>query len=173
MTFEKSEFVVFNKHLIFQSNLHHPKTGELLFDQLSPMLGQFFEDFSKAIEFYMPEIDMIAFESLDPKSWNIDVPGMFNLPDIKKVAEMFGMNEHLAQEQFVDLVTKIVGGNWQFWCEFKLSDPAFFWSHVLMRFKPPQEISDIIKMTLAIPLSSADSERSFSILNHIKGNLFH
>ena len=139
--------------MIFQSNLHDSRTGELLFDKLTPFLDKFCEAILRSIETYMPDSEVSAFESLDPKTWNIDTPGTFNLPDIKKVAEMFGMDAQLAQSQFVELVTKVVGENWQFWCQFKMSDPAYFWSNVLQKFQPPTEISDIIKMVLAIPLS--------------------
>ena len=169
--FENAGMVVYQKHMIFQSNLHNPRTGDLLFDKLSPFLDKFFEDVSKSIEKFMPEQNVLAFESLDPKVWNIENGKIVRLPKINGVAELFGMNAQLAEVQFTELANKIVNDNWVFWCKHKMGDPAFFWSNVLNNFQIPTEISDIIKMTLAIPLSSADSERSFSILNIIKGSL--
>ena len=162
--------VVYQKHLIFQSNLHNPRTGNLLFDKISPFLEKFFDEVSKSIEKFMPEENVLAFQSLDPKVWNVENDNIIYLPKISGVADMFGMNAQLAEVQFTELANKIVKDNQLFWCKHRMSDPAFFWANVLSNFQLPEEISDIIKMTLAIPLSSADSERSFSILNIIRGS---
>ena len=46
--------------------------------------------------------------------------------------------------------------------------PFFFWQHFLDKGVVPPLVSDIIKKVLTIPIGSADAERSFSILFHIR-----
>ena len=55
-----------------------------------------------------------------------------------------------------------------FYCNFKKSNPVYFWQVVLRKFPTSQQLEKLIKSAIVIPLGSADAERSFSELNLIK-----
>ena len=55
-----------------------------------------------------------------------------------------------------------------FYCNYKKSNPVYFWQVVLRKFPTSQPLEKLIKSAIVIPLGSADAERSFSELNLIK-----
>ena len=55
------------------------------------------------------------------------------------------------------------------WCKMIASkDILVFWEHYLGTNLIPEKLKDLIRNILAIPVGSADVERAFSILTHIR-----
>ena len=55
-----------------------------------------------------------------------------------------------------------------FYCDYKKSNPVYFWQAVVRKFPTSEPLKKLIKSAIVIPLGSADAERSFSELNLIK-----
>ena len=52
--------------------------------------------------------------------------------------------------------------------KYRESDPIHFWYHFLTKGTVPEKIADMVRQVLSIPIGSADCERAFSILFHIR-----
>ncbi len=115
-------------------------------------------------------MDIGSFDFLDPR---LLPPSEFELEQygrasIVSLAEMYGMT-------FGDL-----WGEWQNVMNRLVRDPDFgqlkttasttFWPHYLMKEDVPwgQNIKKIVQRALLMPASSAQAERGFSVLKHIK-----
>ena len=148
--FERSNYVVYKGIVVKDTKLKVPDsaTNALQFGKLSDFIGLYIDELVAKVNSYMPDKEILIFDGLDQTLW---FTSNWRVPDIKKVAQVFGVNARLAQKQFEELVEGFrTEENW--WCENFASAPEFFWAAVLKKKNPGQELADLIRKILVIPM---------------------
>ena len=180
--YEDSPFIVWKKIILKDTDLKHQpkpkkskgKKGEAgsnqnanttpapepqtIFTKISDMIYPYIDEMAKQIKETLPKDEVIAFDALDQKVWGKGIkPGVTTRrpkgPNVGPLAELFNMDKDLLQQQFKDLLKKIMA-NKVWWCKNRESEPNFFWSTVLNDMEPPPELSLLVRKALAIPLGS-------------------
>lgn len=128
------------------------------------------------IEQYFPEGSLENFEILNPKSWNLEPPGNlfhYGAADIKELAGKLcpQLNADSIGIQWRNIITEIARNENQEFCKFRNGRPTTFWKHFLTKGKTwPNEITQLLKTVLVLPIGSSDAERGFSTMKYLKRN---
>jgi hypothetical protein len=126
----------------------------------------------KEIETYFPEGSLKMFDVFNPNSLPDNIQQIYSYSrKIACLAKRFRINVVKSSHQFANILTKLVTIHKAEFCYYrKLNDPAIFWAHFLnMKILPwKAEIRKLMVIVLTLPVGSADVERAFSILNHIR-----
>ena len=125
--------------------------------------------FSLKVESYFPEDGVKKYEVLNQKNWPAaEETYYYGLHEITEINELYGdsAKKDLVVDEWRRMLTTIMNGN--DWCKFKKEETIFFWKHYLITEVVPPLLKGIVRKVLAIPIGSADAERSFSTLFHIR-----
>ena len=149
--FERSPYVVYKGIVAKDTKLKVPNIDriELQFGKISAMIGPYVDELVEKVNSYMPDKELSKFDGLDQTLWFKD--DSWTTPNLKEVAQMFGVNPRLVQKQFEELIEKLrTEEHW--WCENFASAPEFFWAAVLNRQNPGQDLADLIRKILVVPM---------------------
>ena len=152
---------------------------------LFPDLSEVGQDIGKALseEIFnrIPAESMQLFDVLNPLSWPADQKYPFSGfvqyrdDDLVKLYRMVFASDSFDMRVDDDTLIKdwreMLGAltNDADWCKMlRSNDLAVLWQHYLHTDKIPPTMKRVIRHVLAVPVGSADVERAFSILSHIR-----
>jgi hypothetical protein len=120
---------------------------------------------------YFPEGSFAMFNVLLPKNLPHQLGDVSNYGmQIKHLANRFKMDGALVSNQFSNIIKQLISDSPEDYCLMKQnSDATTFWAHYLQSsfIKWEPEIKKLISISLTIPASTAELERSFSIFSHV------
>ena len=149
--YESSQYVVYEKVILEESGLVNSKSQTLQFRAITNFIRQYVDKLVDQVNQKMPSDEINVFNALDPKRWSRRDRGRYLYPNVKQLAELFHMDPIVIAEQFRALVIKMFA-NLEWFSRHRLSDPLYFWSNALDVFKPPQELTSLVKKVMAVPL---------------------
>ena len=116
----------------------------------------------------MPTKGIEMYHIFNPQNWPSANTHFYGIEEMADIAELYAPNEEmtLIVQEWQFMLQKIIID--KSYCQYKELDTIFFWKHFLTKGIVPPLIDSIIRKVLAIPIGSADAERSFSILFHIR-----
>ena len=135
-------------------------------------LETFREDFMNKVQFeleqYFPEGSLADFDVLDPKKLprNESECQFYGSVQILRLAERFSIDGTKALNGWTSILIKIVTS--AEFCRYQSEKPIVFWGHFLRSFTWIEETQKIVRIALVLPMGSADAERGFSIMNHVR-----
>ena len=151
---------------------HFPKLSGIQFEMASALIDE--------IKSYLPNRDMQIFSVLDPNNWpDVDTDSQYSeihfygLPEIAELYRSYNIerdNINMDSGKFTNLWrdTLITIMNSADFCKYK-GKVITFWKHFLdLPNMVHPVVGDLVTKVLATPIGSADAERSFSILFHIR-----
>ena len=78
----------------------------------------------------------------------------------------------MAADELADFLSEVIKNDLHDFCNFKQNyNPAQFWSHYLDGKKLAvmgPTLKKLVEISLSLPAGSAEAERGFSIMNHVK-----
>ena len=155
---------VFTKTLPTRDTTKWPKLKNLRVSFIGSIIQQ--------ICSYFPEENLKIFTALDPSFFTDKVANIMKYSKkITCLADRFKTDVQKASQQFSNVLTAILTNYQDDFCFYRqLNDPATFWSHFLKMSLIPwkTEIHHLVEIVLALSVGSADVERSFSIMNHVR-----
>ncbi len=118
---------------------------------------------------YFPEKPLEIFYILNNEKWN-DTMDNENLgqEQFRELAEDFLMDGDLLKDQWEELLIQLEDDD--DFDEMKNVSARDFWGHYLSKISLtiPPDLRKLISNVVSIPIGSADAERAFSVMNHIK-----
>ena len=96
------------------------------------------------------------------------IQGICGADKIREIADRFNIDKNDAEAGWTVLMAHLYED--PDWCKMKKSTPRTFWAHYLTQreFAIMPAIRKVIEVTLSLPIGSADAERAFSIMAHIR-----
>jgi hypothetical protein len=150
----------------------------LVDDKDVPMLDNIKLTFLKLLQeeiiSYFPQDELLNFNVFDPKKWpqSEDALKLFGQESVTHLATIFGIPSQQIAQHWKILILSICAE--KDFCRYQKSEPIPFWSHYLQVEFPvvrwQNDIKKLIMIILVLPIGSADAERGFSIMNHIRTN---
>jgi hypothetical protein len=179
--FEKSPYIVFKGEKL--SSLTSPARGRSQQSTTSQSLSElgnvpglssfridFIDGLVREINNYFPSGNLKDFEIFDPINWP-NKEGLLNTYGLQEIAQLCNFfqidNGIETSQEWTEIIVKIKEDT-TIWCTIKDSSIVAFWRNVLKRFEVGNSIKLLIETVLVLPIGSADAERSFSIMNHIR-----
>ena len=95
--YEANPFIVYDKIVLKETGLKDPVTNELKYTKISEIIGPYVDELIKQLENYLPNDELLKFDGLDQRTWRLTD---LNLPNVKDLAELFGMDKDVIQQQF-------------------------------------------------------------------------
>lgn len=143
-----------------------------------PLITEFRETFLIAlineIKSYFPSSDLKLFKVFRPQEIPSDVGEAltYGVIEIKRLCETFVMDDcYEVVGDWGNLLVSIIEN--EKFCDYKnqKTDTYAFWSFYLneVGIVWTERTLELIRTVLVIPIGSADAERGFSVMNHIKG----
>ena len=152
------------------------------FPKLSTFYQSYIERLLESIEKYFPmevgrgthpsKLDFKIFEPLNQVAYPENELNKVNFKagSIEELAKVLNVPyDAKLQKEFDSLVRMLIYDK-QIFCRARKSDPLFFWSDVVRMYESmlSPKLRRFLLAANVTPLSSADPERSFSVLNRIK-----
>ena len=113
------------------------------------------------------------FSVFDPRKFPVSLDRdegvvFYGVNKIEELAVRFDVDKAEAVSEWRDLLEAIIAD--PRWCSMKNSKPRNFWAVYLTRddFEIGPAIRRLLQVTLSLPIGSADAERAFSVLAHIR-----
>jgi hypothetical protein len=137
---------------------------------LSEYRNQFIDLLIGELDKYFPVGSLKLFEVFDPSEWpkSPNLLGTFGLQEIAQLCNLLDLDDSLITTQQWTVLIKSIRADNDFWCLMKESRHINFWSSVIGKFNIEKQLLYLIKTVLILPIGSADAERAFSIMNHIR-----
>ena len=139
---------------------------------LSTFMDKYLDAVKAQVRAYFPHDNLLkVMVSLDQTLWPMKVERILLNAEVtnlwKQWPQLFGFDDESEEVKSIgsdmEKLIQWLRNNTDFWCGHHSSQPDEFWQQVLQNFKEmPPNLAKILKSTLAIPLSGADVERSFS-----------
>jgi hypothetical protein len=152
--------------------LEPPGASDREFPTLSSIRGTFVDELLKQIENYFPEGSMQMFAVFLPgKLPKITSDVTTYVADVADVALRFGMDPVRCSNEFALLLHSLIDDHFEEYClHSNKNDPIGFWTHFLNSdtIEFGSDIKSLIRKVLVVPITTAEVERGFSILTHIK-----
>lgn len=169
---EKHEALCTPEEFLESSDVRY-KSIELLKDRKSSFLELrivFQLSLFEEVQSYFPENTFKPFDIFVPKylPQSVATAMTFGHYEIQTLADRFGLNPDIASKQWQDLlISMIQQDNYCTTLQYKAER---FWPYYLKKTSLDwgRTIQRLIRIVLVLPANSADAERSFSIMNHIK-----
>ena len=120
---------------------------------------------------YFPEGSFDMFDILNPKNLPRNLGEIYAFSSgIMPLANRFNADEMKACQQLTSFLSNVITNDREKFIQMKNSNnPAIFWNYCLnSNFQPEEDLKSLIKIALVIPVGSAEAERGFSILKHIR-----
>jgi hypothetical protein len=132
--------------------------------------NQFLDSLHSELNHYFPEGTYENFEIFVMKNLPRSMPEaiMYGHKEVQTLAERFELDPEVASKEWTDLLISMI--NDENYCKRLKYTPERFWTLYLKKTNLVwgSTIQRLIRIVLVLPASSADAERSFSIMNHIK-----
>ena len=132
---------------------------------------RFLSNLENEIRKYFPGGSLKDFEIFVPKKLppNRNNALTYGQKEIQSLAKRFDLNPLTASNEWVNLLTSMIEQDAQ--CKYA-QEPETFWPYFLTRkdIVWGETIKRLIRIVLVLPTNSADAERSFSVMNHIKND---
>ena len=164
----------------------------LVYPKLSDVRDIMIEKLLAELENYMPDTEAAHFQVLDPKQWpdassgdfafgNNELSAIFNGFGHKNSVNEDGFDDDSDQDgtdfdyrnkeskfksEFKEMIYHI--RQTRDWTRLREENIIYFWHHYMQKSLVPQSVSDIVRKVLVTPIGSADAERAFSTLFHIR-----
>lgn len=156
----------------------HPDSGDTrreLFKPLSRIRGPIVDAVIQEITRYFPDDSLSMFEVLLPK----------NFPALSEEDELYGYSNRIqelahrflpkcdvldVQNEFFYLLTSLFNDHTAEYCAYSHENPLVFWEYFLKKETVQWgfQIRKLVEIVLCVPISTAEVERGFSILSHIR-----
>ena len=150
-------------------------TNKLEMGLMSTELALYLDTIEDAVEQYFPVKSTEDLEILDQRLWKD--PNLETDEDIQKIkqkfknaADILGKKDvsSTVQNEFVDLM-KALWNEKGPQCSNSEDLPTHFWGDVLRtKSDLTEDLKEILQRSIVIPMGTAEAERSFSTMNHIK-----
>ena len=131
---------------------------------------KFLKSLANEIESYFPEGTYSAFDKFIPKNLPLTVSEAFfyGQNEVQELARKFNLDPETVSKEWINLLISMLDEDG--FCDKLQKTAESFWPAYLKRTDLNWGISiaRLIRTILVLPASSADAERSFSIMNHIK-----
>ena len=159
--FEISEIVTFENHLL--GNTDH-------FVPISTLREEFIDALLNEVDKYFAISEFKDYKAFEPKNLPtnvLSVPTHTSVTSIGKLLRQFNLPLS-ATEEWVSVLSAIVDSD--SFVRLRKTNPQAFYSHFLADEKIPwqPDVRKFIESLLVVPIGSADAERGFSILKHIR-----
>lgn len=159
--FLTSESVIYNSVLL---------TKDRIPTAFLELKSNFLNSLEDELRGYFPEGSYASFEIFVPKKLprNINEALVYGHKEIQNLAEKFSMDAETASTEWTNLLISMIQEDG--YCDRLSKKPENFWPYYLRKtnLNWGTTIVRLIRIVLVLPASSADAERSFSIMNHIK-----
>jgi len=148
------------------------------FSKLNEIRHTIIDRIKDEIENYFPEGNLKNFDILLPKKWPWERGLLFDfygITEIIELAKLFKIVEdgnerqiHQLAQDWKQLTHQILKGEER--CSMQTANPRDFWPYYLQKKNIlwSEQMRKLIRTILVLPIGSADAERSFSIMNHIR-----
>ena len=157
--FMNGQKVLFKEVELIQDNNRFMEFKNEFLDTLAAELGRYF-----------PENSVKDFDIFVPKKLprTSDAASTYGHDEIQSIAQRFNESPLIASRQWQDLLWKLI--SLPDFCDRINWTPERFWATYLRSHEIHwgKTIQKLIRIVLVLPANSADAERSFSIMNHIK-----
>lgn len=110
-----------------------------------------------------------AFEALNSANFKPELQVQPYSEHIPILAELLEINDRNIENDWKETTQRIMSDS-NFICEQKSDRPEMFWSRALKTFSMTPAIKMLVKKAMVVAHSSADAERTFSIINAIRNN---
>ena len=152
------------------------QTVELQNDRNVPFIDDIKQPFLNSlldeINSYFPEGELTDFMIFVPQHWSQSVTSLktYGQDEIKRFSSKFQLPPQTVAAEWKDIIIAI--SKQDDFCRYQKSDAIYFWSHYLQVENIPwkENIKTLLMTILVLPIGSADAERGFSIMNHIRTN---
>ncbi len=137
---------------------------------LSTVRKALIEKLEAEIQSYIPEDGLDMYKILDNKMIpeNEGDQVFYGIPEIMSLSQIYNVPTTQRVQEWKKLLKELTSSS--DWCKQKHSEVRFFWSHYLKKqdFIISPNIRKIIQGVLVTPIGSADAERGFSVMNHVR-----
>lgn len=140
---------------------------------LSEIRGSFFDSIVEDIRSYFPSSNLNLFHIFHPKNLTTEEAASltYGIKEINELCQIFGMGEcNKLIRDWADLLESIILS--ENFCKMKneKTETFAFWSTFLNEngIRWTDRTTRLIQIILVLPIGSADAERGFSVMNHIK-----
>ncbi len=141
-----------------------------VYQPLSKVRFKLIEHLKNEIKSYLPGNGIDAYKILDPKHFPEDSANQetYGLADIMNLAKRYGIDPMQAASGWKILLPALTSS--PDWCTMKKSEVKNFWTYYLENnyIELKDDIRKLIRSVLVTPIGSADAERGFSVLFHVR-----
>lgn len=143
---------------------------------LNDIRETYLDSLMEEFESYFPDGNLENFEVLSParmpKANDEVIVRVYGIAEITGLARFFKIDEENCINEWQTLLLSIVKSPNYCTIEKEETDPILFWAQLLAwpEITWQDTIKELIETVLAIPISSAEAERGFSIMNYIRNS---
>ena len=144
-----------------------------MFDKLSEVKEGYLNKIMELLHQYLPEIEIMDFDLLDQRMWQdqltekqvqdklVSISKELKLPTPTRMGNVVGT-------ELYKLISEVKASPQ--WCRIQDSKPNWFWSDVLKNdnYIISEDLKNVIRSAMVIPLGSSSAERVFGILKYAK-----
>ena len=166
-TYENANVVKY-KSIILKENSRNQ-----VYKKLTQIRSEVIDLLVTEIKSYIPEVEFQAYGMFNPESFpeNIGDQQTYMNNELEKLSTVHSIPISSLKQEWLKFLEKVTTDD--DWCQFKDSKVRNFWAHYLNKFDHSQlgdNLRNLTKQFLAIPIGSADAERGFSVLFHIRSS---
>ena len=148
----------------------HKQSRHSVYKKVTQVREELLNKLIKEIDRYFPIDSIEAFQIFNPINFpSFDELAQYGKKEIPILANLYdsGNSDNIFQEFQDFLIKSYQDGEY---CTYEASSTTAFWQHALSSqdIKIGESLSGLILKILSTPISSADAERAFSILFHIR-----
>lgn len=140
---------------------------------ISEIRGLFLDKLQNEIKSYFPTKDLMLFNVFRPSKIPSEAIASisFGVREITGICNILKLNDcEELLEDWAKLIESLIES--ENFCDFRnrYTETFAFWSHFLneMGIAWTEKTKKLIRIVLVLPIGSADAERGFSVMNHIK-----
>ena len=164
--FQNSRVVLYNGIKIQErsgrSDGYYPKLSDVRSEMVEALLRE--------ISSYFPIEELENYNIFDPKTWPSKQAELFfyGQQELRQIHQSLHKNSFDIDlsDDWQNMISNIIKSH-EF-DRYQDSDPIFFWYRFINKGLVPEKIKKLVQTVLSVPIGSADCERAFSILFHIR-----
>lgn len=157
-----------NEPIVFRQRTGRHESNLMKLSELRPT---FIDTISQKINEYFPEGSMKMFDVLSPNALPKSVGEVpVYSSEIMPLAKRFGINQLQCANDFTEFLTDLLLSNPETLCEKLQLNAKDFWIYYMEQgmINMGDTLQRLLKIVITLPVSSAEAERGFSIMKHIK-----
>lgn len=163
------------KYLEIELLNDHNEDEDVPIPYISEIRETFLQNLKNAIKAYFPMKELILFNIFRPSKIPTEVIDSisFGAREVSSICNIFKLNDcDMLLEDWGKLIESIIES--ENFCDFRNrnTETFSFWSHFLneIGIAWTDKTKMLIRIILVLPIGSADAERGFSIMNHVKSD---